>query len=58
MLAAAIQISNGNLLFGVLPESLAILLFGVCLIASTAGIRRVLKRQDEHENNTEEAIKR
>lgn len=43
----AFQVTGGNLLFGFLPESAAILLFGVCLIASTIGVRWFLKRQDE-----------
>jgi hypothetical protein len=46
---------NGNLLSaaGDVPESLALLLFGMCLIAATFGLRRLLKRYDE--DKTEKA---
>lgn len=56
MLILAILASNINLLFGALPESATILLFGTCLIVSTIGIRKFFKRQDETnvEENTEE----
>jgi hypothetical protein len=38
---------DGNLLSADVPESLALLLFGVSLIAATFGLRRLLKRYDE-----------
>lgn len=47
MFIVAFQASNGYLLFGALPESATILLFGTCLIISTMGIRKFLNRQDE-----------
>jgi hypothetical protein len=40
------EITNGNLL-GVVPESLALLMFGVSLIVFTVGIRRILDRKEE-----------
>jgi hypothetical protein len=51
---------NGNLLSaataaGDVPESLALLLFGMCLIAATFGLRRLLKRYDE--DKTEKALR-
>jgi hypothetical protein len=41
-----IDLSNGNLILGVLPESLALLLFGIALVGSTLVLRRVLTRRD------------
>lgn len=40
---------NGNWVSAAadVPESLALLVFGVCLIAATFGLRRLLKRYDE-----------
>jgi hypothetical protein len=38
---------NGNLLSADIPEALALLVFGVSLIAATVGLRRLLKRYDE-----------
>ena len=34
------------MILGVVPESLALLLFGVCLIGATLVLRRLLKRHD------------
>jgi hypothetical protein len=42
-----IEVSNGNLILGFVPESLALLLFGVCLIGATLVLRRVFKRHDQ-----------
>lgn len=47
MFILALQASNGYLLFGTLPESATILLFGTCLVVSTIGIRKFLNRQAE-----------
>jgi hypothetical protein len=44
-----------NLLSADVPEALALLLFGVCLIGATFGLRRLLKRYDEEK--TERALK-
>lgn len=56
MFILALQASNANLLFGALPESATILLFGTCLVVSTLGIRKFLNRQDQAnvEENKEE----
>ncbi len=40
------EIASGNLLLGVVPESLALLMFGVSLIVFTVGVRRVLDRKE------------
>ena len=40
------EIANGNLLLGVVPESLALLMFGVSLIVFTVGVRRIMDRKD------------
>lgn len=36
-----------NLLLSSVPESLALLIFGVCLVGATFGLRRLLRRYDE-----------
>jgi hypothetical protein len=41
-----IEISNANLLFGFMPESVAVMLSGFCLVGVTVVLRRVLKRHD------------
>lgn len=40
------EVSNGNMILGFVPESLALLLFGVCLIGATLVLRRLFNRQD------------
>jgi hypothetical protein len=40
------EITNGNLL-GIVPESLALLMFGVSLIVFTVGVRRIFDRKDD-----------
>jgi hypothetical protein len=40
------EIASGNLLLGVVPESLALLMFGVSLIVFTVGVRRILDRKE------------
>ena len=44
---------NGNSLLSDVPESLALLLFGVCLFGATFGLRRLLKRYDEEKTEKE-----
>jgi hypothetical protein len=48
-----IDFSNGNTILGSVPESLALLLFGVGLIASTLIMRRALRRHDRRAEITE-----
>ncbi|HEY0427468.1 MAG TPA: hypothetical protein VGC76_06645 [Pyrinomonadaceae bacterium] len=43
-IAVFLEVTNQNLLLGVIPESLGLLLFGVGLIALTASLRRILSR--------------
>lgn len=50
MLILEFQSLSGNLLFGFLPESATVLLFGACLVASTIGIRRWFLKRHEQEN--------
>jgi hypothetical protein len=55
------EITNGNLLLGVVPESLALLLFGVSLIAFTVGVRKVTDAKTNAkklENNLEKLAKK
>ncbi len=55
------QTSSGNFLFGYVSETTGVLLFGVCLIGATAGIRWFLKRHEETSNSktkTKEVAKR
>lgn len=44
---------NGYLLSADVPETLAVFVFGVSLIAATFGLRRVLKRYDEEKAEKE-----
>ena len=41
-----IDFSNGNLILGFVPESLALMLFGISLFGATLVLRRVFKRHD------------
>jgi hypothetical protein len=43
-----IDLSNLSLLLGSVPESLALLIFGVCLTGITVAARRFLRRYDEN----------
>jgi len=49
------DLTNGNLLLADVPESLALLIFGACLIGAALGMRRLLKRYDAEK--TERALK-
>jgi hypothetical protein len=49
MLAILLDAMNGNLLLGFMPESLGLLIFGVTLIFSAVGLRRILNRNDERQ---------
>lgn len=40
---------NGNLLFGYISETGAIMIFGICLVIATIGIRWFLKKYEEKE---------
>lgn len=52
LLAFLIDASNGNLLFGtVVPEPLALLVFGVGLVGATVGLRKILRRHDAEKAN-------
>ncbi|NJM52552.1 MAG: hypothetical protein HC846_03615 [Blastocatellia bacterium] len=42
-----IDTPNGNLLFGYISETGGIMIFGICLVIATIGIRWVLKRYEE-----------
>ena len=52
-----IEGSNVNMILGFVPESLALMLFGVGLIGATLVLRRVFKRHDREkmaENSAED----
>ncbi len=42
-----LQAAKGNLILGVMPESLGLLVFGVILVGSTIVVRRVLSEAEE-----------
>jgi hypothetical protein len=42
-----IEISNGSMILGLVPESLALLIFGVGLVGSTFVLRRMFNRHDQ-----------
>jgi hypothetical protein len=55
------EITNGNLLLGLVPESLALLMFGVSLIVFTVSVRRVTDRKNDSkqlENSLEKLAKK
>lgn len=45
---------NGNLLFGFISETGAIMIFGICLIIATIGIRWLLNKYEESTKSKEE----
>lgn len=49
-----IDTPNGNLLFGYISETGAIMIFGICLVIATIGIRWVLKRFEETTKSKDE----
>lgn len=53
-LVVLIEILNGNPLFAGVPESLALLAFGMGLFGATAAARRFFKRHDEARENDKE----
>ena len=46
MLVILTLISIGHLLFGYVPESVTLLIFGIGMIGLAVGIRRILKHQE------------
>jgi hypothetical protein len=52
-----LQVTNQNLLLGVMPESLGLLIFGIGLVVLTIGLRWILKRSEENAKNIEEISK-
>ncbi|MCB1022756.1 MAG: hypothetical protein KDB79_00095 [Acidobacteria bacterium] len=48
---------NSNLLFGVLPESMAILFFGISLITGAIAMRWVLTKVENNGFDEKEAIR-
>lgn len=51
-----IDTPNGNLLFGFISETGAIMIFGICLVIATIGIRWFLKKYEET-TKAEEKVK-
>jgi len=49
MSAILLDVMNGNLLLGFMPESFGLLLFGAALIFFAVGLRRILSRNDERQ---------
>lgn len=45
-----IELTNGNLLFGMIPEPAALLILGVSMIGTAVAARRFLKQQAKTEN--------
>ena len=46
MLVILTFISIGNLLFGYIPESATLLIFGIGMIGLAVGLRRIFKHQE------------
>jgi hypothetical protein len=53
-IAAFLELTNQNLLLGVMPESLGLLLFGIGLIALTVILRKILSRFESVEDEKRE----
>ena len=51
------DVPNSNLIFGFMPESLGLLVFGLVLIAIAVLLRRLFKRRKD-ENDREEYSKK
>jgi hypothetical protein len=49
MAAILLDVINGNLLLVFMSDSLGLLIFGVTLIFSAAGLRRILNKNDERQ---------
>jgi hypothetical protein len=49
MSAILLDVMNGNLLLVFMPESLGLLIFGVTLVFSAVGLRRILNRNDKRQ---------
>ena len=49
MSAILLDVMNGNLLLVFMHESLGLLIVGVTLIFSAAGLRRILNKNDERQ---------
>lgn len=49
------EATNKNLLLGVVPESIGLLIFGIILIVSAVSLRRLFKQAEEHTGFTKEA---
>lgn len=47
MLAILLETANKNLLLGLVPESLGLLVFGAALVASAVSLRRLFKLIEE-----------
>lgn len=50
-----IDTPNGNLLFGFISETGAIMIFGVCLVVATIGIRWFLNKYEESAKTDDES---
>ena len=59
ILTETAQITTGYLFLGYVPETIAVLLFGISLIALTIGIRWMSRKREEEKIQTdlEEATK-
>ena len=44
-----VEVANGNLLFGLIPESGVLLLCGISLIGGTLAVRKFFKYKDDEE---------
>ncbi|MCU1289825.1 MAG: hypothetical protein JWN60_2054 [Acidobacteria bacterium] len=49
------DLTNGNLLLGVVPESLGLLIFGFVLIGFAFSLRRIFNRRDDETGKSETA---
>lgn len=56
MLTLLFEVTSANLIFGFLPESLGLLLFGVALIVFAVSLRRIFNRNDAAQQNLKQVL--
>jgi len=56
MLTLLFEVTNTNLLFGFVPESVDTLLFGIGLIIFAVSLRRVFNRNDITQENLKQVL--
>ena len=56
MVTLLFELTNTNLLFGFIPESLGLMLFGIGLIAFAMSLRRIFNWNETAQENLKQAM--